>query len=165
MKIAYKHDSDGYYLEPIEIYPIDDEYSLPPNATFVPLPQPNWKPKFNGEEWIETITEEELNHVKKPVNPDEDKSEIELLKEKNAILEAAVLELTEISSQFQARNIELETGLLEMTKVSFEQQENNAELETAFLETSRIDSSQNKKALETEDALLESTIFFGGMLL
>ncbi|PEJ69168.1 hypothetical protein [Bacillus wiedmannii] len=54
-------DNDGNMIEWIPVYK-----NIPENATEIPLPQPNWKPVWDGEKWIETITEEELEEMNKP---------------------------------------------------------------------------------------------------
>lgn len=57
MKQVYKFDGNGNYIEPVIL---EDSASIPSNCTNKTLPQPNWKPKFNGTEWVETATEEEM---------------------------------------------------------------------------------------------------------
>lgn len=56
-----KTDDDGNVIEWIPVYK-----NIPENSTEIPLPQPNWKPVWDGENWIETITEEELEEMNKP---------------------------------------------------------------------------------------------------
>ncbi len=56
-----KTDNDGNVIEWIPVYK-----NIPENSTEIPLPQPNWKPVWDGENWIETITEEELEEINKP---------------------------------------------------------------------------------------------------
>ena len=55
---VYRFDSNGYYVEPVVL---NDGDPIPEDCTDIPLPQPNWKPKFVNGEWIETATEEEMN--------------------------------------------------------------------------------------------------------
>ncbi len=69
MKQVYKYNDQGKFVEPVIIIPNGDgEYELPDNCTDVPLPQPNWKPVFDTvkKEWIETITQEELEELQRP---------------------------------------------------------------------------------------------------
>lgn len=56
-----KTDNDGNVIEWIPVYK-----NIPENSTEIPLPQPNWKPVWDGEKWVETITEEELEEMNKP---------------------------------------------------------------------------------------------------
>ncbi|OAK20854.1 hypothetical protein [Bacillus wiedmannii] len=56
-----KTDNDGNVIEWIPVYK-----TIPENSTEIPLPQPNWKPVWDGEKWVETITEEELEEINKP---------------------------------------------------------------------------------------------------
>jgi hypothetical protein len=64
---VYKYDHEGNYIEPLIIYPDEnDQYDLPENCTFVELPKPAWKPVFKNGQWVETATEEEKNPVITP---------------------------------------------------------------------------------------------------
>ena len=47
----YKFDEEGYYIEPIIADFIGEE--TPENVTDVAPPQPNYRPRFDGEKWIE----------------------------------------------------------------------------------------------------------------
>ncbi|MBT2723042.1 hypothetical protein [Bacillus sp. ISL-46] len=58
MKQVYRFNEKGHYVEPVMI---QDGQKLPFDCTEKELPQPNWKPIFNGVEWVETATEEEMN--------------------------------------------------------------------------------------------------------
>lgn len=67
MRISFKYDNEGKYMEPVPILPNQyGLYTLPENHTFKKLPQPNWKCVFNKEldDWVETITQEELDAIK-----------------------------------------------------------------------------------------------------
>ncbi|MED3912740.1 hypothetical protein P4597_27010 [Peribacillus simplex] len=143
MQIAHKFDEEYRWIpgEEINIFPnADGIYELPENYTFKELPQPNWKPKFNGEDWIETITDEELEAIKNPPIP---KTEIELLQEKNIELENALMELSEVSSFQEKRNVELEKALLEMTEIA---------------------ADNSIKVSENEKGILETTMLVGGII-
>jgi hypothetical protein len=87
MKQVYRFDADGNYLEPVIL---EDEQEIPFDCTDIELPQPNWKPVFNGTEWIETATEEEMNPPVVIV-----KSDIEILKEQNEDLNSQIITLWE----------------------------------------------------------------------
>lgn len=83
VELSYQEEvSDGY----TEVYEFPD-YPY----TEIPLPVPNWKPVWDGEKWIETITEEELEEMNKP-KPQEP-SELEQLKKKLALTEKALDDL------------------------------------------------------------------------
>lgn len=77
--------SDGY-IQPNEM----GEFILPPNATFKPLPEPNYKPVFDEQkdDWIETATDEEINPPVTPTPP----SDIDQLKDSDAFLLMQVLD-------------------------------------------------------------------------
>lgn len=66
-------------------------YDIPDNATEIPLPQSNWKPVWNGEKWIETITQEELDELNKPQIPQP--SELDELKKQQELMQQALDEL------------------------------------------------------------------------
>lgn len=143
MQIAHKYDNEYRWVPGEEIYVFPNAegvYELPDMYTFKELPQPNWKPKFNGEEWVETITDEELEAI---LNPPIPKTEIELLQEKNVELENALLELSEIASFQDKRNVELEKALLEMTEIA---------------------ADNSIKVSENEKGILETTMLVGGII-
>lgn len=83
-----------------DVIDYEDVYDIPDNATEIPLPQPNWKPVWNGEEWIETITQEELDEMNKPQIPQEP-SELEKLKKKLELTEKALDDLIMGSSVYK----------------------------------------------------------------
>ena len=58
-KLYHRFAEDGSYVEDIIVEAWED---VPADCTEIHLPVPNYKPKFDKEqnEWIETITEEEL---------------------------------------------------------------------------------------------------------
>ena len=55
MKYYFKFDKNGYYTEPI-IADYNEENPMPDDVTDIPLPQPNFKPKFDKKKniWVET---------------------------------------------------------------------------------------------------------------
>lgn len=85
MKTIYEIDKDGYmtYSLPVEIYPIgvDDDfqpiYEIPEGYVDTPLPTdedgiqlPFWRPKWDGEKWIEARPQAEIDEEKsKPIPP------------------------------------------------------------------------------------------------
>lgn len=92
MRQVYKYDSEGNYKEPIMI---EDNEPIPPNCTDKELLQPNWELVFDKakNEWIETITDTEKEAL---TNIEQPKTEIEILREENAQLNLAVIDLYEI---------------------------------------------------------------------
>jgi hypothetical protein len=88
MKIIHKYDENGKWIpsESTIIHPDSEgNYEIPADYTDKELPQPNYKPKFDivKNEWIETITQEELDIMKNTPQP---LSEIEQLKKQQADL-------------------------------------------------------------------------------
>lgn len=87
MKQVYRYDEETKkYVEPVLI---GDDEAIPPNCTEKELMQPNYKPVFNEQanDWVETITQEELDELMKPVII---KSDIEVLRDENAELKLQI---------------------------------------------------------------------------
>jgi len=99
--VTGKEEVDGYeypvyenievQYEEEDVIGYKDVYDIPDNATEIPLPQPNWKPVWNGEKWIETITQEELDELNKPQIPQP--SELDKLKKQQELMQQALDEL------------------------------------------------------------------------
>ncbi|KYG33884.1 hypothetical protein [Alkalihalobacillus trypoxylicola] len=91
LKTGLRFNSKGEIIEQILIDESDLDRPLPPNVTLVPLPEPNWKPIFDKDknEWVETITEEELNELNSPLNVP---GPLELLAQQNTDLEIQSME-------------------------------------------------------------------------
>lgn len=111
MKQVYKFDNQGRFVEPIVIFPTDGVYKIPSDCTDKSLPQPNWKPVFNGAKWEETITDEELATLKNQPQP---KPEIELLKDENLELKLALAEMAETQ---QSDKTEMQLALAEIAEI------------------------------------------------
>lgn len=73
---VYKYDEEGFYKEPIMIRKGSE---LPPMTTDQELPQPNYKPKFDGVQWVETLTEEEIEAIKNAPRPKTDEERLSLV--------------------------------------------------------------------------------------
>ncbi|PEU21379.1 hypothetical protein CN526_27260 [Bacillus wiedmannii] len=85
------YDNIEVPYEEEDVIEYKDVYDIPDNATELPLPQPNWKPVWNGEKWIETITQEELDEMNKPQIPQP--SELEKFKKQHELMKQALDEL------------------------------------------------------------------------
>ncbi|WP_088311673.1 hypothetical protein [Bacillus cereus] len=85
------YDNIEVPYEEEDVIGYEDIYDIPDNATEIPLPQPNWKPVWNGEKWIETITQEELDELNKPQIPQP--SELDKLKKQQELMQKALDEL------------------------------------------------------------------------
>ena len=150
MKQLYRFDEHGYYIEPVIIEPDElGEYHIPEDCTDIELPQPNYKPKFNKDKlaWDETVSDEELDDI---LNPPVQKTEIDILKEKNEELENTLKEL--------------ENAILELTQSSSFQESDGEEMEDASLELTEIASHNENKANENEEAIIETTMLVGGLI-
>ena len=56
MKLVFRYDNEGKYMEDVRL---KEGQAIPFDCTEKELPQPNWKPIFMGNNWVETATEEE----------------------------------------------------------------------------------------------------------
>jgi hypothetical protein len=70
MKLFRKIDEQGYFIEDVlfESHPtiIVDEIEVPdPQYIDTPCDGGFYKPKWNGKEWVEGLTEEEIEEVKR----------------------------------------------------------------------------------------------------
>jgi hypothetical protein len=68
--ILRKVDDKGYFVEDVlvESRPtiiVDDEEVLDPQYIDIPCEGGFYKPKWNGSEWVEGLTEEEIEEVKR----------------------------------------------------------------------------------------------------
>lgn len=61
--LVHRFDSEGFYLED---FFLPGDQPIPNDCTTVPLPQPIYKPKFVDGQWVDAITDEELNAIKNP---------------------------------------------------------------------------------------------------
>lgn len=59
MKQYYKIDDEGYYIEPVIL--TEEPKELPDDLIGVKLPDGFYKARWDGEKWLDDITEEELN--------------------------------------------------------------------------------------------------------
>jgi hypothetical protein len=94
VKQVYRFNEKGEYIEPVLIFPDKDgNYNIPEDCTDKPLPQPNWRPIFDKEkgEWIETITQEELEQLQS--RPQEQAISLEELKERINLMQSALDDL------------------------------------------------------------------------
>lgn len=98
--------------EELEIVGYKEVYDLPENSTEVPLPQPNWKPVFKDGSWIETITQEELDELNKPVVSSP--TDTESLAQQVSDLEIQLMEEQDQSKKLAHIVSDLEITILEM---------------------------------------------------
>jgi len=72
MKQVYRIDADGYYVEPV----IADE--IPSDCIEIQPPQGLYRGKWTGIEWIEDMSQEEIDRFK---NQPRSKTQLEILQE------------------------------------------------------------------------------------
>jgi hypothetical protein len=81
VKQVFKIDDQGFYVEPVII---GDDEELGENLIETPIPEGFYRPKWNGNEWVEGLTSEEIEALKQQHQPQP--SELDLLKQENAEL-------------------------------------------------------------------------------
>jgi hypothetical protein len=85
MRQVFKIDDDGFYVEPVIVYSNENgEYEIPSDCIEIPVPEGLYKPKWNGSEWVEGLSQEEIEALKQQNQPQP--SELDLLKQENAEL-------------------------------------------------------------------------------
>ena len=84
LKMYFLYDEDGFF--------IGDSLTEEDNSTDIRPHQPCWKPKWDGEKWIETATDEEMNPPA-PVLPPTNEEKIEMLEKDNVMLGIQVTDL------------------------------------------------------------------------
>jgi hypothetical protein len=81
VKQVFKIDDDGFYVEPVIV---SDNDELDGNLIETPIPEGFYRPKWDGEKWVEGLSQEEIEQLKQQNQPQP--SEVELLKQENAEL-------------------------------------------------------------------------------
>jgi hypothetical protein len=88
-KQVYRFNDKGHYIEPVLL---EEGEEIPSDCTEKELPQPNMKPVFKDGEWVEIMSDEEIDEI---LNQPIPKSEIDILKEENAQLTLDIINLWE----------------------------------------------------------------------
>jgi hypothetical protein len=78
MKQVFKIDDQGFYIEPVIV---KDDEELEENLIETPIPEGFYRPRWNGNEWVEGLTNEEIEQLKQQHQPQ--LSEVDLLKQEN----------------------------------------------------------------------------------
>lgn len=87
MKQVFRMDQNGFYLEPVII---EDEKNIPVDCTEIQPPDGLYKGKFVNGEWVESLTEDEINTLKDAPQP---LSDIEQLKKQQDLMQSALDDL------------------------------------------------------------------------
>lgn len=93
----YRIDNNGFPTDFITVY-FDEEgkllTSIEDDIIKCIIPQGIYRPKWTGEKWIEDMTQEEIDELKK--SQIKEPTEIDLLKQEKEILAQSVYDLTTI---------------------------------------------------------------------
>lgn len=92
MKKVLKIDSDGFYVEDVILNPIEE---IPSDCIETHCPEGFYKPKWDGEKWIEGYTNEEIKQIQEEAENNKKFNIYEQLKEENLKLKIALAELNE----------------------------------------------------------------------
>lgn len=99
MKQVFKIDNEGFYIEDVIL---EDDDIIPIGCIEVECPDGFYRPKWNGRIWIEGLTKDEIEELRKP--KPQPPSEMDLLKEE-------VLQQSEAMVDMDFRLTSLELGL------------------------------------------------------
>lgn len=112
-RIAYIVDDEGFVIETKVVFSEEEFFegnliavSLPPNVSF-------YKRKWNGSEWIEGATQDEIDEITKvePSPPTDTEQTIELLKKQNQALSKMNTELSNTNAELK-QSIILHDGII-----------------------------------------------------
>lgn len=84
-------DDEGFFIEPVII---KEEVPISPDLIEIPVPEGLYKPKWNGTQWVEGLTLEEIEELKRLHQPQP--SELDLLEQENAEMKQR-LEVAELA--------------------------------------------------------------------
>ena len=94
MELYRKIDDSGYFIEDVLLeevpYTYDEEFNIIYDTHYIeiPVPQGMYKPKWDGAEWIEGLTQEEIDNI---TNKHVELAEIEKIQERQSAIEDVLL--------------------------------------------------------------------------
>ena len=92
MKKVLRISTDGFYIEDVILNPIEE---IPSDCIETYCPEGFYKPKWDGEKWIEGYTGEEIKQIQEEAENNKKFNIYEQIKEENLKLKIALAELTE----------------------------------------------------------------------
>lgn len=94
LKQYIKVDENGFYLEPVLFNDEDEipECCVEPYGTNEIF----YKPKWDGEKWVESLSQEEIDDLKNSQPQPQPQLTLEKLKEENELNAMAIMELTQL---------------------------------------------------------------------
>lgn len=64
MKKVIKIDNSGLFIEDVLLY--DNDF-IPDNCIITPCPDGFYRPKWDGKQWIEDLTQDEIDEIKSSI--------------------------------------------------------------------------------------------------
>lgn len=90
MKQVFKVDENGYFVEPVLI---EDDEELPSDCVEIPFPDGMYRPKWDGNQWLEGLTPEELDERQREKERQEEHRRMQSVDKRLSDMENALLEL------------------------------------------------------------------------
>lgn len=138
MKRIYEIDKDG--IMTYDFLEVDENYEAPSNYVETPLPTdehghqlPFWRPKWTGEEWVESKSKEEIEEIMNrpiPLTP------VEILQLENSelLFQNAMQDMAILVVQEENANLLLQGALQEMTLSTIQEETADLMFKVAIIE-------------------------------
>jgi hypothetical protein len=110
IKKVLKIDKQGFYIEDVIL---QDTELTPSDCVETHCPEGFYKPKWDGEKWIEGYTQEEIKKIQEDAERNRIPSPYEIVKEENLELKLAIAEMSEEKDN---EIMELKLALAELEK-------------------------------------------------
>ncbi|WP_394896301.1 hypothetical protein [Clostridium paraputrificum] len=110
MKKVLRINTDGFYIEDVILNPIEE---IPSDCIETYCPEGFYKPKWDGEKWVEGYTSEEIKQIQEEVEASREITPYEKLEKENLELKLA---LAELSEEKDAKILSIELALAEIVE-------------------------------------------------
>jgi hypothetical protein len=87
IKQVSRIDGEGFFVEPVII---DEKDPVSPDLIEIPVPEGFYKPRWDGTQWVEGLTPEEIEELKRLHQPQPSE---EVLKQRLEVAELAIVGL------------------------------------------------------------------------
>lgn len=110
MKKVLKIDPEGFFLEDVIL---EDFQEIPSDCVETHCPEGFFKPKWDGEKWVEGYTDEEIKQIQEEAEINRELTPYEKLEKENLKLKLA---LAELSEQGNAELLDIKLALAEIVE-------------------------------------------------